>query len=184
MNFSNDDDKKLCKAILNEFCRICPGKCEWKVHNNVNFEIKYKVIEKIETIEELKKKYFDNKSKLSKSEQIIIGLEKNLENIQLECIILQEEIKNCINQLKKIALNEQFNNSNEYINLVISNELKEQKSGYLERISSLKELQKKIDILLELYENEAHGFKKIDDFRNNFIKEEKKKLNFKGAIIN
>jgi hypothetical protein len=87
------------------FVEFVQGKCEWKVHNNVNYEIKYKVIEKIETIEELKKKYFDSKSKLSESEQIIIGLEKNLENIQLECIILQEEIKNCVNQLKKIALN-------------------------------------------------------------------------------
>ena len=183
-NFSNDENKKLCKAMLNGFCRVCPGKCEWKVHNNVNYEIKYKVIEKIETIEELKKKYFDSKSKLSESEQIIIGLEKNLENIQLECIILQEEIKNCVNQLKKIALNEQFNNSNEYIDLVISNEIKEQKPGYLERISSLKELQKKNDMLLELYENEVHGFKTIDDFRNNFINEEKKKLKFEEAIIN
>ena len=182
-NFSNDEDKKVCKAILNGFCLICPGKCEWKVHNNVNFEIKYKKTEKTEIIEELKKKFFDNKLKISKSKQIIIGLEKNLENIQLECIILQEEIKNCINQLKKIALNEQFNNSNEYINLIISNELKEQESGYLERISSLKELQKKNDILLELYKNDTYGFKTIDVFKKN-INKEKKKLNFEELIIN
>ena len=166
------------------FVEFVQGKCEWNVHNNVNFEIKYKVIEKTETIEELKKKYFDNKSKLSESEQIIIGLEKKLENVQLECMVLQEEIKNYVNELKKIALNEQFNNSNEYIDLVISNELKEQKSGYLERISSLKELKNKNDILLELYENEEHGFKSIDDFRNNFIIEEKKKLKFEESIIN
>ena len=39
-------------------------------------------------------------------------------------------------------------------------------------------------MLLELYENEDHGFKTIDDFRNNFINEEKKKLEFEEAIIN
>ena len=58
---------------------VCPSKCHWEGHKNVPYVIKYTEIEVEETVEGLKKKYYDNQYKLSLSEQIKRGKEFELE---------------------------------------------------------------------------------------------------------
>ena len=80
--FSNNEDKKNCCSMDNQGnCTVCPKKCRWQEHVNVPYVIKHTEIEVEETIEELKKKYYDGKNKLSLSEQIIRGIEVELEKI-------------------------------------------------------------------------------------------------------
>lgn len=60
-------------------CVVCPKRCRWQEHVNVPYIIKHTEIEVEETVEELKKKYYDGKNILSLSEQIIKGKEHELE---------------------------------------------------------------------------------------------------------
>lgn len=53
-----------------------------------------------ETVEELKKKYYDGTNKLSLSDQIIKGKEIELEKIMIDCYYIQDEIRDCIEKLK------------------------------------------------------------------------------------
>ena len=97
---------------------ICPGKCHWESHKNVPYIIKYTEIEVEETVEELKKKYYDNQNKLSSSDQIICGKELGLENKMVECYGISNKIKECIDKLKKEAFYQNINEtSEEYIDL-------------------------------------------------------------------
>lgn len=57
-----------------------------------------------ETVEELKKKYYDNRNKLSLSDQLIRLKEFELEKKMVECYGIQDEIRECIDRLKKEAL--------------------------------------------------------------------------------
>ena len=68
----DNNEKRLCCATNKDGnCTVCPGKCYWDGHKKVPYVIKYTEIEEVVTVLELKKKYYDNKSKLSLSDQII-----------------------------------------------------------------------------------------------------------------
>ena len=136
--FSNNEDKRKCCVMnTNGYCTVCPKKCRWQEHVNVPYVIKHTEIEVEETVEELKKKYYDGKKNLSLSEQIIKEKEHELEVIIVDCYCIQDEIRECIEKLKAEAL---YPNTNEtlekYIDMLIESEKSEKKDGYKDRIKS------------------------------------------------
>ena len=165
-SYADNKDKKNCCAMnYDGYCHVCPKKCYWKEHSNVPYIIKYTEIEVEETVEELKKKYFDNRNKLSLSEQIIRGKELELEKKMVECYAIQDEIKACIDRLKKEALYPNVNETaEEYIDLQIESERTEKKNGYKERINSLESIKQNHKLINQMFK-EGTTCRTFEDFR-------------------
>ena len=127
--FTNNEQKKSCYAINYK------NKCFWDLHKM--YLILYEEIEIEEMVEELKKKYYDNQNKLSLSDQLIWAKELELEKKMVEYYVIQDEIRECIDKLKKEALYPNANETaEEYIDLQIESERTEKKEGYKDWIKS------------------------------------------------
>jgi len=165
-SFANNKDKKNCCAMdYSGYCHVCPNKCYWEQHTNVPYIIKYSEIEVEETVEELKKKYFDSNNKLSLSEQIIRGKELELEKKMVECYYIQDEIKICINKLKKEALYPNVNETaEEYIDLQIESERTEKKAGYKDRIKTLESIKQNNKLINQMF-LEGTTCRSFEEFR-------------------
>ena len=148
----NNNKRSCCAMNSNGYCNVCPGKCYWDGHKNVPYIIKYTEIEVEETVEELKKKYYDSNNKLSLSQQIIRGKELELEKKMVDCYYIQDEIRGCIDILKKEALYPNVSEtSEEYIQLQIESEKAEKKPGYKERIKSLESIKKNNKMINQMF---------------------------------
>ena len=165
------------------YCHECPKKCYWNMHKNTPYKIVYKTKQVETTVEELKSKYYDAKSKLSTSEQIIKGMEKDLKVIEIECLEMQENIRNNLNKLEKIALNTNSHESTEeYLKIMIINEQNEKKEGYLDRIQALKELQNQNEIIKKLYKKQ-NIIPEFDQFKKDYIEKKKKQLTTEINVV-
>ena len=151
---NNEEKKNCCSMDYKGYCTVCPKKCRWQEHVNVPYIIKHGEIEVEETVEELKKKYYDCTNKLSLSDQIIKGKELELEKIMVDCYYIQDEIRDCIEKLKKEALYPNVNEtSEEYIDMLIEAEKNERKNGYKDRIKSLEIIKQNNKLINEMFKN-------------------------------
>lgn len=168
--YSNNEDKKNCCSMnYNGFCTVCPKKCRWQEHVNVPYIIKHGEIEVEETVEELKKKYFDSSNKLSLSDQIIKGKELELEKIMVDCYYIQDEIRECIEKLKAEALYPNVNEtSEEYIDMLIESEKSERKKGYKDRIKSLESIKKNNKLINQMFKN-GTTCRSFEEFRREIM---------------
>ena len=125
--------KEGCCAIgSGGYCTECPGKCHHSIHQNLPILWVREEKEDVVTDKDLEKRYYDEKSKLSKQAQYINGLKNDFMYITVSCMNTQEQIKNSVDKLKKIALNSNsYESSEEYIDLLIESEKSEKKKGYL-----------------------------------------------------
>ena len=166
----DNKDKMRCSAmnhsgIKKGYCQVCPNKCLWDQHANVPYIIKYSEIEVEETVEELKKKYFDSNNKLSLSEQIIRGKELELERKMVECYSIQDDIKKCIQKLKEEALYPNVNETaEEYIDLQIESEKTEKKAGYKDRIKALESIKQNNKLINQMFLEET-TCRSLEEFR-------------------
>ena len=164
--FADNEQKKSCCAMNSDgHCGVCPKKCFWDLHKNVPYVIKYEEIEIEETVEELKKKYYDNQNKLSLSDQLIRAKELELEKKMVECYAIQDEIRECIDKLKKEALYPNVNETaEEYIDLQIESERTEKKTGYKERIKTLESIKQNNKLINQMF-REGTTCRNFEQFR-------------------
>ena len=163
--YADNKEKKNCVAMdSNGYCTVCPKKCHWAQHMNVSYIIKYTEIEKEKTIEELKKKYYDSQKKLSLSENLIRGKELDLERKMIECYAIHEEIKVCIDILKKEALCPNVNSSDEYIDVLIAKEKNENKTGYEKRTKILESIKQNNRLINQMFK-EGTSCKNFEEFK-------------------
>ena len=148
-----------------------------RFHKKTPYKLIYITKEVEETNEELKEKYFKAKSELSEAQQIITEKEKELKSLEINCLDLQEKIKDNMNELKDIALYTNTHESAEdYLKMMIKNEEYEKKEGYLDRIQGLKELQKQYEIIKKLY-NEQRLDTEFEQFKKDYITKKKNQFN-------
>ena len=168
--YSNNEDKKNCCSMnTNGCCTVCPKKCMWKEHVNVPYIIIHGEIEVEETVEELKKKYYDSEKKLSLTEQIIRGKEIELEKIIIQCYYIQDEIRECIEKLKVEALYPNVNEtSEEYIDMLIESEKSEKKDGYKDRIKSLESLKQNNKLINDMFKK-GTACNTLEEFRRQIM---------------
>ena len=102
---------------------------------------------------------------MSTKKEIYEKLKEELIQINLECVEIQENINDCINKLKNIALNKNnFESDEEFIELMIEVEKSEHKSGWENRIKNLEVLKQNKILLREIYQgtnihlNQMKGF--------------------------
>ena len=116
----------------------------------------------LEIIEKIKKQVHNiAKNDKNEAEKIIEGLIKDLEKLQLELLETQDKIRISIDRLKEIALiNNTFESSEEYINIMILSEKESKKAGYLDRIKALENLKSVHKLIRDLYKGNIEEFKK------------------------
>ena len=168
------ESKEGCCAIGgNGYCTECPGRCHHSIHQNLPILLVSEEKEVVVTDKDLEKRYYDEKSKLSKQAIYINGLKNDFMHITMSCMNIQEQIKNSVDKLKKIALNSNsYESSEDYIDFLIESEKSERKKGYLERIKGLEELKKQHQILREVYKNENSTTKSFEQFKKEFLEKE------------
>ena len=173
-----NDEKSGCSAmdITLGTCRVCKGKCHWKMHENRDFIWEEYEEEVTKTDEFLKAKYVKKKSEKSAKEQILDGLEQEISKMNIELMQTQEEMKNTINELKKIALNKDvFDSAEQHIDLLIENEKYERKPGWQKRIEAFNILKRQKIRLKEIYHGQHNDANKIQSFVKKFNREEIRK---------
>ena len=52
---ADDEKKRKCACIKNDYCEVCPGKCFWKEHKNRPYKLEDYIDEEEITLEDLKK---------------------------------------------------------------------------------------------------------------------------------
>ena len=177
-----DEQKYNCAAmkrdknnIYNSRCAVCKNKCLWNQHKNLPFIYKEVYVEETVTLDELKKLYYDSKNELDTKTQLILGAKKDLIDLNMHCLDIQDLITNGINRLKEIALNKSvFATSEEYIDLLIQTEMSENKPGYEIRIEGLKLLKNQKKALREIYEKKNNQLIDINKFIDDNLEKEYK----------
>ena len=152
-NIKQDEYKYNCWAMdkNSKKCRFCPNKCIWKMHTNVPYIIKYYSVKETITLEELKNKYDNSKSKKLDREKILEKINDKIFSLNAECLETQEEIKRAINRIKEIALMKDMITDEEHINSLIESEKQEHTEGYKERIQYYNMLKEQKKLLVNTY---------------------------------
>ncbi len=154
--YIKDDNRKMnCAAMNNGYCKICPKKCVWKVHKNAEYILQYSTHKKKVTLEEMKKKYCRGKKNINELEEIKKGLVRDFLKCVKTCLELQEKVKQNIDELKRISLNQvSFETSESFIENFIISEKNQRKEGWQSRVRGYEELLKRHRLLRRIYENE------------------------------
>ena len=152
----NDADKYRCWAMdsdsIDSRCRICDGKCSWKVHvnNPYRFELYTEEVEK--TSADLKKKYEKALEGRKGVHAIIECMENQLKQSHRQVIQNIREARHCLERLQEIALKPNPLSEVEYIDLLIESEKSEAKKGFKNRIQALEKLRDQAVILMKMKE--------------------------------
>jgi septal ring factor EnvC (AmiA/AmiB activator) len=88
----------------------------------------------------VREKYKAAKKQQSNAEEILQGLKEEIERLKSDIFKTMEEITDCSNVLKKIALRGNPLTVMDHVQIIIENEKRDEKPGYEERIKSLQEL--------------------------------------------
>ena len=182
----SNDKKRDCTAINKSTgkCEVCKGRCEWSMHENRDFYWEEYEIAVQKTDKDLKKKYVKKESEKSAKEQILEGVERDISKLNIKLISIQEEMKNKINELKKIALNKDvFESAEDHIDLLIENEKFEQKKNWKKRVEAFNILKRQKKLLKEIYHGEHNDYNKIQEFIKNYNRKELKKCQMENVIF-
>jgi hypothetical protein len=91
--FSDDNEKRHCCAIDSKTGKFkrCDKNCDWISHKNEPFIFEYYEDKEEKTYDELKKEFFDGKSKVPEFQQILQGLETKYDNKFIDCFEICEK---------------------------------------------------------------------------------------------
>ncbi|KAM3147581.1 hypothetical protein pb186bvf_000388 [Paramecium bursaria] len=140
-SYADDDEKQKCIAMNNGNCTVCQDKCQWNQHKNMQFRYE-SVAQVVETeLSDLKSKYFIGQMDKNAKKMLINNLEQKLIKLQSQCMEKQKDLKDSVNELKKISLQEPCCQYQEqYVDLMIKQENDNKQPGFLDRITALKEM--------------------------------------------
>ena len=143
----NSDQKRGCDAMEDEYCTVCTGKCHWSQHVNDRYRIEWRNRTVKQTVEDLKKKYYDAKSGKSKYESIVGGLERDLERKGAEVYENIKQTRQCVMRLEEIALKPNSLSEVDYIELMIESEKQQKRPGFHARIAALTKVKQQAKLL-------------------------------------
>jgi len=171
--FADDSEKKNCCAIDKKTgkCKRCDNHCHWSCHKNLPYIFEYYEEEETKTYDNLKKEFFDSKSKVPEFQQILLGLETKYDNKFIDCFEICEKLNRSVNELKRIALNANANQkTEEYIKLLITSEERNRSEGWVEKKNRLEEIKNYHHMISGLISGEDL-MKKLKDYRNKTLEQ-------------
>ena len=119
-------------------CTVCPGKCSWKDHKQISEKPVFKKEKVTRNDESLKRIYLEDKAgeleRVNKrcEEKMALACKKLLEDFR--------EIRGCIDYINRHTLSSKPTTIQEYVDDVISTQLKYKIDGYKQQIHCLKKL--------------------------------------------
>ncbi|XP_063417427.1 uncharacterized protein LOC134699954 [Mytilus trossulus] len=135
----NDDKKAGCIAMNSEgSCMECPKGCHWSEHHNTPFVIKWFKKKVTKRYEDMKRKYEEATQKTLTQEQVLDEMNQDITKQEQGIQVMLVFISKLTNRLKEIALRPDPFSTVEYIDIMISSEEMEKKSGFEGRINALK----------------------------------------------
>ena len=164
----NDDEKNKCNIMdKNGFCTICPKKCKWNEHKNRNYILKEIHEENIIILEDLKKRYFDNKNKIEMKKKLFNETKEEIMKINDECIKNKELIDVILKKIENIALKRNIESYEEFFDILIEIEKSEHKPGWENRIRTINSLKEEKILLREIYLGKNSYLNQIKEFLSN-----------------
>ena len=175
-SYADDNHKKKCCAIDGKTgkCRRCDNHCNWTNHKNLPYIFEYYEVEEKREYENLKKEFVDSRNKVPSFQQVLLGLETKYDNKFIDCFEICEKLTKSANELKRIALNANPNQkTEEYINLLIANEKRNQTIGWVERKDKLEEIKNYHHMIAGLISG-GDLMKRLKDYRAKTLAEREK----------
>ena len=153
--YADDQYKWKCSAMdngdeSNAACRVCPGRCSWRKHfnNGYHFEL-YEEIE-TRTSKDLQKRYNQAKSDTNELQNMIGGMEKDLQELQKTVLYSICQARDCLKRLDEIALKPNPLTEVEYIDLLIKSEEQQKKPGWKNRMQYFQAVRQQAEILAKV----------------------------------
>ncbi|XP_060557470.1 uncharacterized protein LOC132717902 [Ruditapes philippinarum] len=143
------EDKSKCRVMnYNGYCTICPNKCHWQQHANTPYIFELVQVKVKKILHEKQQKYLEQLQILIAKEKIVEKLTEDIRKIFNEANALKGELQKCTKTLSEIGLQENpFIVIKDHIDVLLQNEKLERKEGFLKRMSILKEIQKRAELL-------------------------------------
>lgn len=137
--YADDDDKRLCCAMTDDYCTVCIGKCIWSDHKNARYTFKYTKEKVKKTYIEMKQKYEKAKGAKMNHKTFIDRLKHDVDDLFKNVQLRMVKMNRCKNRLEEIALRPDPLSTVEHIELMIQAEEMEGQPGYEQRIVMLNE---------------------------------------------
>eukprot|EP00487_Bulimina_marginata_P010270 TRINITY_DN5148_c0_g1_i1.p1 TRINITY_DN5148_c0_g1~~TRINITY_DN5148_c0_g1_i1.p1 ORF type:complete len:146 (+),score=16.62 TRINITY_DN5148_c0_g1_i1:103-540(+) len=136
------------------------------MHKNMPYTVEWFQKTVTKTSEGLRSKYVDSKSKKSAEEQIMAGSVDELAKVEQSLNGLISSVKDCLNELSRIALRPNVLSQDDYIDKLIQSEESERNPGWQQRIKALRGLKEKQDMLKKLNDDKYDPWKQYKDVTN------------------
>lgn len=121
--FGYGESKENCAAMRGGYCTSCPKKCHHTEHVNVNYILVPSVKAVTVTAQDMKDRYSAADKDLTDGENLILGVLRAQDQLHLECLSIQEQMRLVIKRLSEIALRPNcYDTTSKYIEMMISNE--------------------------------------------------------------
>lgn len=133
-DITDNDALRNCFAMKNGYCTVCPEKCYWKDHKNVDFKITLNARKVTKTYKQMKMKYEKAVCENLTHESLIGNISLDVKNIFLRVENMMKKMNCCKSRLKEIELRP---DPLELLDSMIQDENYEKKPGYQSRIEQL-----------------------------------------------
>ncbi|XP_060557458.1 uncharacterized protein LOC132717894 [Ruditapes philippinarum] len=148
---ANNDEIAGCSAMGRDGnCQVCPEKCHWKKHAITPYIFEYVTVKIKKTFADMQQKYKEATGKLLSQEQIVKKLGEELNDLLDDIEDMMVAIKMCNERLKEIEPRPNQLTMTDHIDLMIENEKREKKEGFVQRINILNDFRKRAQISIDV----------------------------------
>ena len=155
----DDGDKFDCSAMdksmpeADRRCTVCPGKCLWTFHAHQPYRWEYVHEKQATSLEAIKTTYESELNMEMTLDGLIQSLQQTMEENEEAMLEKVETVTKCIARLEEIALRPNPFSSTQYIDLIIDEEMEENRVGFEDRIVSLEKLRTMAEIQEKIRNN-------------------------------
>ena len=134
----NGNEMHRCVAMDEEGnCKVCTGKCSWNEHRNLPYSEKNKMVQEKRT-----------------SHDMLQTLERCLNELRLKVLSDMYKVRQCLRRLDEIAFKPNPLTEVQYIELLIENEKKEGRAGWMDRVRAFEDVKKKAEMFTKIKREE------------------------------
>ncbi|OWA54888.1 hypothetical protein BV898_19280 [Hypsibius exemplaris] len=131
--------KNLCCAMDDkDNCKVCPKKCSWFQHANVDHKTEVQQVQETITIEKMKKEYGIAVDARDQARELLYRMGLFLRAIGDQVTLDIRRMQVSIARIEELALRPNTMTSTDFIDKLIQIEEDQHKSGYKERVHSLR----------------------------------------------
>ncbi|XP_067430239.1 uncharacterized protein [Thunnus thynnus] len=131
-----------CEVMKRGRCTICTNKCPAKDHVKEKWRYVNKTRKVKKTLEDVKQKYEKNKTEREQKKSLLENLQTEMEKLKTEKIQLLTEAYHHVEQLERIALNDNSLSTHVHLDFLIE---KMKEIGDTEKVKKLEEMKERMD---------------------------------------